>query len=315
MRIDYLGLEAFVSIGDRGSFNRAAAHLNLSQTALSHRLKKLEDDLGVKLLARTTRSVSLTPAGLELLPKARSLIEDLQTSFEDLRRQGKEKQERLVVACLPTLAVHYLSRVLKEFGDTHPGVSVRVHDNSASEIAELVKSGQAEFGLTIVSANRWDLDIEPLIKEPFVLACPKGHPLADQTVASWGDLEGLPLVRISAQTGNRTLIDDALGPRREQMTWRYEVQHLASAVSMVAAGVGLAIVPRLAVNEADTPGIVAVTLRNPGVSRTLGLITRRGHPLSPAASALRGMIERRIREDTARDGGRAKAKPKAAAKL
>src|SRR6478735_2897981 len=139
MRIDFLGLEAFLSIADRGSFHRAAAHLNLSQTALSHRLKKLEDDLGVKLLARTTRSVSLTPAGLELLPKARRLIEDLQASFEDLRRQGKEKQERLVVACLPTLAIHYLSRALKEFGERHPEVSVRVHDNSATEIAELVK--------------------------------------------------------------------------------------------------------------------------------------------------------------------------------
>ncbi|WP_158266805.1 LysR family transcriptional regulator [Alsobacter soli] len=308
MRIDYLGLEAFVSIGDRGSFNRAAAHLNLSQTALSHRLKKLEDDLGLKLLARTTRSVSLTPAGVELLPKARRLIEDLQASFEDLRRQGKARQERLEIACLPTLAVHYLSRVLKDFAAEHPQVSVRVHDNSAGTIAELVQSGQAEFGLSIVSANRWDLEIEPLFKEPFVLACPKDHPLARNDVVAWSDLEGAPLVRISAQTGNRALIDDALGPRREQMTWRYEVQHLASAVSLVAAGVALAIVPRLAVSAADTPGIATVTLRNPGVSRTLGIVSRRGQPLSPAAAALRALIERRMRQE-AGEGGRTRKRP------
>src|SRR5215217_7605187 len=71
MRIDFLGLHAFVAIAERGSFQHAAAHLNLSQTALSHRVRKLEEDLGVKLLSRTTREVSLTRAGLNLLPKVK----------------------------------------------------------------------------------------------------------------------------------------------------------------------------------------------------------------------------------------------------
>lgn len=68
MRVDFLGLEAFLCIAERGSFHRAAAHLNLSQTALSYRIKRREDDLGLKLLARTTRQVTLTPTGVELLP-------------------------------------------------------------------------------------------------------------------------------------------------------------------------------------------------------------------------------------------------------
>ena len=102
MRVDFLGLEAFLSIADRGSFHRAAAHLNLSQTALSHRMKKLEDDLGIKLLARTTRQVSLTPAGQELLPRARRIIEEITASFADLRQLGKARQESLAIGCLPT---------------------------------------------------------------------------------------------------------------------------------------------------------------------------------------------------------------------
>ena len=81
MRVDFLGLEAFFCIADRGSFHAAAAHLNLSQTALSHRMKKLENDLGVKLLARTTRQVSLTPAGAELLPVAQRVMADVTASF------------------------------------------------------------------------------------------------------------------------------------------------------------------------------------------------------------------------------------------
>ncbi|GGH20824.1 transcriptional regulator [Alsobacter metallidurans] len=297
MRVDFLGLEAFLSIADRGSFNLAAAHLNLSQTALSHRMKKLEDDLGLKLLARTTRQVSLTPAGQDLLPKARRLMEEIAISFAELRRQGKDRQERLAVGCLPTIAIHYLPRVLHEFQAEWPGLTVQVHDNSASEIAEHVQAGRAEFGITIVSANRWDLEIAPLLKEPFVAVCPVGHPLATEAAIDWSQLEGTPLVRISPQTGNRALIDDALGSRREQMTWRYECQHVATAVSLVAEGLGIAILPRLSIEGTDAPGVRAVTLRNPGISRTLGVISKKGLPLSPAASALVALIKRRLKAE------------------
>jgi DNA-binding transcriptional LysR family regulator len=80
MRIDFLGLQAFLSIAQRGNFQRAAAHLNLSQTAISHRMRKLEEDLGIKLFARTTREVTLTRAGIEFLPKAQKAIEELEQS-------------------------------------------------------------------------------------------------------------------------------------------------------------------------------------------------------------------------------------------
>jgi DNA-binding transcriptional LysR family regulator len=300
MRVDFLGLEAFLSIADRGSFHLAAAHLNLSQTALSHRMKKLEDDLGVKLLARTTRHVALTPAGQELLPKARRMMDEISASFAALRQQGKERQERLSIGCLPTIAIHYLPRVLHEFQAEWPGLTVQIHDNSATEIAEHVQAGRAEFGITIVSANRWDLEIAPLLKEPFVAVCPDDHPLARLGGVNWSDLEGIPLVRVSAQTGNRALIDDALGSRREQMTWRFECQHVATAVSLVAEGLGVAILPRLSVDGSGAPGVVALSLRNPGVNRTLGVISKRGLPLSPAAIGLLGLIRRRLKQEAKR---------------
>jgi DNA-binding transcriptional LysR family regulator len=295
MRIDFLGLEAFLSIADHGSFHRAAANLNLSQTALSHRMKKLEDDLGIRLLTRTTRHVALTPAGVELLPKARRLMADITASFDELRLQGKARQERLSIGCLPTIAVHYLPPILRELRKGFPDLNIRIFDNSKTEIAELVHNGEAEFGITIVSADRWDLEITPLMKESFVVICPKNHPLAGKASISWSVLEDQPLVRVSTQTGNRQLIDDALGPRRENMTWRYEVQHVVSAVGLVRAGLGFAVVPQLAVSAADSPGVVAVPLRNPGVSRTLGVVARRGVPLTPAADALLNLLRRHVK--------------------
>ncbi|HZH53572.1 MAG TPA: LysR family transcriptional regulator [Microvirga sp.] len=290
MRIDFLGLHAFVAIAERGSFQQAAAHLNLSQTALSHRIRKLEEDLGVKLLSRTTREVSLTQAGLSLLPKVKDIIESLTVSLNELRSEGRRRQETLSIGCLPTIASGRLPGALRRFQERHPNVIVRIYDNSASEISDLVQSGTVEFGITIVAAHRWDFDIELLFKDPFTLVCPEDHPLASQPSVSWSDLSDEPLIRVSQQTGNRRIIDDALGGRRESLNWRFEVQHLQTAIALAAAGVALTVVPRMALDSIDERGLTLVPLRNPSITRQLGIVSRRGAPLSPLADELRKII-------------------------
>lgn len=302
MRIDFLGLEAFLAIAERGSFLRAAAHLNLSQTALSHRMRKLEDDLGVRLLVRTTRQVTLTPDGETLLPKARRALLELSGEVEALREKARGQEMRLAVGCLPTIAASHLPHALMAFARTHPGVAVKVYDNSASEIAGLVRSGAAEFGIGIVTAAAWDLEMTPLRKEPFVLLCPQHHPFVAAGGASWSELEGEPLIRISPQAGNRALIDDALGSRREALNWRYEVQHIQTVVSMVQAGIGLTIVPGLALEGGQYPGLALLSLRNPSITRTLAVFTRRGVPLSAAADALLTLVRAQLGARRARRG-------------
>lgn len=306
MRIDFLGIEAFVSIADRGSFHGAAEALNLSQAALSHRMKRLEADLGVKLFTRSTRQVALTPWGLELLPKVRALMDELSNSYAGVRREGREKQARLVIGCLPTIATHFLPVVLSRFTAEFPAISVHVRDNSAGQIADAVQNGDAEFGVTIVSASRWDLETRPVVREPYVLVCPAGHAFAQKRNVSWADLEGLPLVRISAQAANRAIIDDALGPRREFMNWRFEVQQVATAASMVQAGLGLTVLPRLALGTRPDSGLAAVPVVNPNVTRTLGIVTKRGLPLSEAGEALMRMVTQALKaEEQRRPRGRA----------
>jgi DNA-binding transcriptional LysR family regulator len=290
MRIDFLGLHAFVAIAERGSFQNAAAHLNLSQTALSHRIRKLEEDLGVKLLSRTTREVSLTQAGLNLLPKVKETIESLALSLEQLRHEGRSRQETLSIGCLPTIASGRLPRALQRFQERHPNVAVRIYDNSASEISDLVQSGTVEFGITLVASHRWDFEIEMLIKDPFTLVCSEEHPLASQPSVSWSDLSGEPLIRVSQQTGNRMIIDDALGSRREALNWRFEVQHLQTAIALAAAGVALTVVPRMALDAVGERGLKLVPLRNPSIARPIGIVSRRGAPLSPMADELRRII-------------------------
>jgi DNA-binding transcriptional LysR family regulator len=296
MRVDFLGLQAFLTIAERRSFQRAAAHLNLSQTALSHRMRKLEDDLCVKLLVRTGREVTLTREGCDLLPKARKSLEDIEASLRELRTQGSSRQTRLAIGCLPTVAVTHLPLILKDFRASQHGAVVRAHDNSASEMAELLQSGAIEFAVTVAAASSPDVEIEALARESFVLICPRDHQLAGATAVDWSELTGLPLVRVSRETANRALIDDALGSRRELLDWRYEVQRTATAVNLVRAGLGLTILPMLAMQPSAMPGLVAVPLRNPGITRTLGLLSRKDVLLSPLAETLRACVRRYFRD-------------------
>lgn len=285
-RVDFLGLQAFLSIANWGSFNRAAASLNLSQAALSHRLKKLEDELGVKLFARTTRQVTLTPAGVDLLPSAQRIVEELSQIFGKLRAQGRESQDLVRIGCLPTIASSHLPLILQRFGQRDPGVLVRILDHSATAIVERVRAGEAEFGVTIMSAQHYDLDIAPIHQEPFVLVCRAGHRFAGEKAVTWSDLRDERLVKIGEQTGNNLLIAAGLGGRYAEMGWTYEVHRVATAIGLVLGGLGITVVPRLAFQTAPGSDLVAVPLRGPSISRTIGIVTRRGHTLSSPAERL-----------------------------
>jgi len=294
MRVDYLGVQAFVSIAEQGSFRQAAAHLNISQAALIPRMRKFEEYLGVKLMTRTTRMITLTPAGLDLLPSAQRSLSGLEQTLEGLRRAGQPQQSELSIGCLPTLANYFLPPILKIFSDIHPELTIRIFDNSVSEIADRVESGAAEFGITILSINRFDVEVISLMRESFVVVAPRSHRLTNQKSVDCADLVDCPMVRISSQAGNRLLIDDALRNRYE-LDWRFEVQHVSTALKMVDAGNGLAIVPRLSVDFDTNATLVAMPLRNPNISRLIGITRRRDSQLTPAAQELIGMVQKAVR--------------------
>lgn len=293
MQIDFLGMQAFLSIVDHGGFQQAATHLHLSQTAISHRMRKLEEGLGVKLITRTTREITLTDAGRSLLPKVRHAMRELEQSCEQLRAQGRDAQRWLAIACLPTIAAWQVPPTLQRFADTCPHIAVRVFDNSIREITELVESEAAAFGITVMSANHPGLSLEPIAEEPFVLVCPPGHPLAQLKTVRWDQLLDAPLIRISLPAGNSATIDDALGERREQMHWTYEVQHTALAFNLVSAGLGLTVVPALSVSRSASMQVLPLT--EPRITRQLAVMKRPGVVLTPTAQTLCDMLVAQIR--------------------
>ena len=296
MPIDFLGIQAFLAIVENGSFQLAATQLHLSQTAVSHRMRKLEESLGVRLVARTTREVTLTDAGRALLPKARSAVRELAASCESVRKHGQNANDWLVFACLPTVAIGIMATLLQDCRAAWPDTPVRVYDSSILEVAELVESRTAAFGLSVLqTGGRADLAVERVADEPFVLVCPEHHVLATGTApVTWAQLEHASLIRISLPSGNSMTIDDALGPLRDRLRWRYEAQHNGMALEMVRGGLGLTVVPGLSVQPGH--GLRVVAVAEPAVSRALGVVTRRDTSFSPPEAWLRDRAVALVRE-------------------
>jgi DNA-binding transcriptional LysR family regulator len=292
MRIDTLGVQAFIAIADHGSFNRAAESLHITQTALSRRIANLEAFLGVKLVERTTRAVALTVIGADFLPQARRLLTDLASALTEIRETGKSLRGDVTIACVPTVGVHYLPQIVQQYASLHPGNRLRILDHSSSGVAAAVLRREAEFGINMQGAGHPELRSVPLLNDRLVLVCRDDHPLARKRRLTWKQLEPHAVILPGHESGNRPHIDLALESHAVKLQAFYEVQRSSTAVGMVSKGVGVAIVPALAVQDDAYPRLRVAPLVDPMVSRTLVLLSRSNVQLTPAAQALYDIILR-----------------------
>ncbi len=290
INFEALDLRAFVAVIDLEGFHRAAETLNLSQSALSRRIQRLESAVGAALLERTTRRVALTTAGRELLPLVRRMLDEFDSSLFAMREVGRQRGGQITLACVPTAAFYFLPSVIARFNEQYPNIRFRILDLSANEGLESVARGEVEFGINLLGASDPELTFEPLIEDPFVLACRRDHPLANRDLLTWSDLEGQPLVAVSRTSGNRILLDTALVRAGVRLSWSYEVTHLSTSLGLVEAGLGISVLPKLATPQADHPIIVTRPIQNPEVSRTIGVVRRRGGRIAPAAERFLEML-------------------------
>ena len=292
MRIncEILDLRAFLAVVELESFNRAAEALHLSQPALSRRIQKLESSIGAALLERTTRHVSPTALGLELMPLVRRMLEEFDGSLFAARDRGPRRNELVTIACLPTAAFYFLPTVIKQFNRDYPDIRFRILDLTATEGLQAVLRGEVEFGINFMGTTDPDLIFDRIAEDPFVLAIRRDHPLAEKDEVRWEDLLPYRLITVHRSSGNRTMLDATLARANIELQWSYEVTHLSTSLGLVEAGLGISVLPRTATPGQDHPFIVTRPLLNPQISRTIGVVRRRGATLSPAAEHFRSML-------------------------
>ena len=290
MNFDLGDLRAFLAVSDLGSFRAAAEILHISQSALSRRVDKLEAALGVQLFIRTTRKIELTTTGRTFIHKARNVMLELEGALLGMQDIAGRLSGEVTLACVPSAVGYFLPSVFDAYHQRYPGIRIRVLDESSSDVLLAVTRGDADFGVTYIGTQEADIHFQPLIEEAFVLACPSSHPLANRKTVTWKDISQYSYIALAQGSGNRFLIDQALAQSQERPRWYCEVNHVPALVSLVAAGLGIGVVPRMALPPDNHEGLTAIPLIEPKVTRKLGLISRRGRQLPAAAQLLYDMF-------------------------
>ena len=178
INFDLNDLLAFRAVAELSNFRKAAEVVHLSQPAFSRRIDKLEQALGVRLLERTTRRVTLTAVGRDFERKVRELLDELDATLLGIRGVAVTRMGEVTVACVPSTVYYYLSHVIRRYHERCPKVRVKVLDAGANEVLAAVARGEADFGLNFIGSQEGDLDFKSLVEERFVAACRRDHPLA-----------------------------------------------------------------------------------------------------------------------------------------
>lgn len=283
MRInfDFADLESFLEVYKARSFHMASEKLGLSQPSVTRRIKKLETALDSALFERTTRAVRPTLAAKRLKVRAEAILAEARETALALRDESNayahQRARTLSIATIPTVVSTLLAPALCAFRDRYPHVRFQVIDVSVNEVAEAVLQGEAEIGICSVPTVEPGIIFELLFNDPMALAVHPDHQLAAKDSVRWSDLSGEQLILPTRDTGNRSLIDDAMAHAGLPLVWSTEVGRTSTALDLVAAHAGVAPLPLSALSLQNSDYITARRLSDPDISRAIGLLTRIGH--------------------------------------
>lgn len=277
-------LRYFIAVAEEGHITRAAERLGMQQPPLSQRIKGIERELAVQLFRRKPRGMELTEAGHALLVDARAIISHLDRAVETARRTGRGQQGRLCVGIAPTAPFHpFVPRVIRAFREAFPLVSLTLEEGLSNEVRERFSHDEMDVAFVRTLAIQADkLVVSPLLEEPLVVALPSGHAMAQ------GSREkALPLKRLAGDSfilfgpPGTAIHDDTLMACRAAGFSPHIGQRaprITSTLGLVAAGMGIALVPE-SMQNMSMDGVVYRRLTGaPQPKAVLGLLSRRGDP-------------------------------------
>jgi LysR family hydrogen peroxide-inducible transcriptional activator len=273
-------LKYLVALADHGHFGRAAEACFITQSTLSTQIKKLEDFLGVTLFDRSLKRVTPTPIGQEILQAARSIVEESER-IRELAKHAQDPMARTIhLGVIPTLGPYYLPHALTLVHKKHPDLRLLLREEMTPQILEHLANGKLDAGLLALPVNDDSLRVEPLFYEPFLAALPAGHPLTKRDALKVSDIINEKLLLLDE---GHCLRDQALDVCGSGSRGREEVRatSLETLRQMVAMGLGLTLLPALAVDAGPRVSKKAVEIRPfkaPPPGRTIGLAWRRRAP-------------------------------------
>lgn len=284
MHYDLPDLKLVAAIADSGSLSRAANRVHLATSSASHRLTQLESALGVSLFTRHARGLTPTPAGESLLRHARQVFAQLEQMHADLAPYASGLNSQVTVFANTNAINCFLPEDLGEFLREHPNLRISLEEQPSPAIIRAVAAGQVDLGVVAAEGDFGTLDVVPYRRDRLVLIVAVDHPLAQKTRIAFADVLTEAFVCLHAGSAIHTFMMNHAARLGGSLDVRIQVRSFAAVCRMVAAGVGIGMVPSSSVSVVDHLKVVEIT--DAWAPRDLHLCIRQRDTLSPAARAL-----------------------------
>jgi DNA-binding transcriptional LysR family regulator len=305
MKTPERSLRAAVAVLHKRNFGRAADALGVSQPALSLTIADLEKRLGVPLFHRTTRMVQPTEIGEAFLGGVARVLDELDTMVRDVQDLGRSRRGRVVVTCLSSIAGRLMPQVIADCAARHSGLEIVIRDDVATRTLSAVANGETDYAITGMLQIPDNLATEDLMSDPLHIAFDRKHRFRSRKKVTWKELDGEHLIVLATNSGVRAIIDGALTSAGVKLRRVTEASQLATVHGMLEAGMGVSVLPRLALPIHDHPSLEARPLGSPELARTIRLVWRRDRSLSPAAEAFAAVLRSTARSLSAQSGRQA----------
>lgn len=297
MRYDLPDLRLVAAIADCGSLSRAAERVHLATSSASHRLSQLEATLGVALFSRHARGLTPTPAGEALLRHARQVFAQLEQMHADLTPYATGLNAQVTLFANTNAINCFLPEDLGDFLRAQPNVRVSLEEHPSPAISRAVAAGQVDIGVVAAEGELGELQIFPYRRDRLVLIVAVDHPLAQKNTIAFAEVLSEAFVCLHAGSAIHTFMMNHAARLGGRLDVRIQVRSFAAVCRMVAAGVGIGMVPRSAVQALDPLKIVEIS--DVWAPRDLQLCVRSAQALGPAASALLAHLSRKASDGAA----------------
>lgn len=282
-------IETFLAVAHCGSFRRAAEQLHRSPSAVSTHVQQLEDEIGLMLLERTTRQVSLTSAGEKLLMRSQGILSDLRSVVQDLREDSTAQHGHVSIGCAPSLCAHRLPKILAAYQKSFPKVALQLHESFAKRMHSDLSERLTDFAIGPRLKGLSGFDLRPVMKDMMVAVLPNTAPWSGRKKVRLADVADLPQLSMGPASATAAMIESAFQARKLTFVPRFQVLQQQTLLSLVEHGMGMALVPRTCIPRRPGNYVVA-DLVEPTMARQLYLITLKGRRLSSAAETCAEMI-------------------------
>ena len=302
MSVNLKLLHTFAQVAQLSSFTRAAEELGRTPSAISMQIAELEEQIGLKLLERTTRSVTPTPDGALLLERVQDSIRSLEDGISEARDAAERRKGRVVFGCAPTVAAGTLAPVLTRFRARFPKVALQVREVTSNDLLNAVRQREIDFGITPFVQAKSDLVFRRLLREPLVALASGDHFEDLPDVLSLDSLSRLPLLVMQGmpvivrQDTRETamMLTEYLERSDRPLSIACSVRQAATLVDLATSGLGIGIVPKLAVPAGIPQNVRVLSLAEPEIVRDIGIATLKGEVLSKPALALAGLFKTQL---------------------